>query len=214
MRRLLLVLLAVNVLLAVWFVLRPVQDREAVEVGERLMLVGESRELLVRPDASCLFVGPVQEERLLRDLRNLHPGWQDVVRSVPEQVRYRVYVAEDAFPTEQGADGGVSAVRRALQQAGLEDVESYQMVGGEFHGAVSFGLFAGLDNARRLLERLQESGIAAAMIEEPLFEEQRWLVELASNVPARALLAMENLLLTRPEMNIEQNLCEMFALRE
>lgn len=217
MRRVVGVLLAINALMAIWFVLRPSVMREVSGVEGKLVLVSEAQALQVRADAACLFVGPVSEDRLVRDLENLHDGWQEVVRSVPGEIRHRVYVTENELPAtpEDGAGIGLlAAVRTGLQDAALEDVESYQMVGGEFDGAVSFGLFAEQNNAQRLLERLQGNGIPALIVEEALYEEVVWLAELASNVPARALSAMENLLLTRPEMNIEENLCEMFALRE
>lgn len=211
------VLLAVNALMAIWFVLRPSMMREVSGVGGELVLVSEATALQVREDAACLFVGPVSEDRLVSDLKNLHGGWKEIVRSVPGEIRHRVYVTESEMPAapEDSADIGLLAsVRTRLQDAALEDVESYQMVGGEFDGAVSFGLFAEQNNAQRLRERLQGSGVPALIAEEALYEEVAWLAELASNVPARALSAMENLLLTRPEMNIEENLCEMFALRE
>ncbi|GFZ77862.1 hypothetical protein GCM10011403_21000 [Pseudohongiella nitratireducens] len=208
-------LLVGNLLLALWFVLRPGAPQESA--AGSLDTVGEVADLSVRPDAACLFVGPVQEERLVRDIRNIHSGWQMVTRSVPGEIRYRVYVmpvSVVAEAQESEADGLLAGVREMLQESGLDDVESYQMLNGQLAGAVSFGLFAERENAQRLLVRLIESGIEAQMTEEPRLNEQSWLAELASEVPSRALSAMENLLLTRPEMNIEQNLCEMFALRE
>ena len=218
MKRVAAALLVVNLLVALWFMLRP-SGMEADNHGDDLLrMVSEVPDLPVRSDATCLFVGPVREGRVVRDMRNLHSGWQEINRLVPGQVRYRVYVASGVMPVElsvapEGPDL-LSVVRMSLQETGLEDVESYLMGEGELAGSVSLGLFAELNNAQRLLLRLQDNGIEAEMAQEPLLQEQSWLAELASKVSPRVLSAMENLLLTRPEMRIEQNLCEMFALRE
>jgi len=218
MRRGAALLLVINLLLALWFLLRPSTPGDDVSDENRLHMVSEVSGLQIRPDANCLFVGPVREGRVVRDIRNLHSGWQEINRLVPGAVRYRVFISENAMPAELPGDAGesdlLSAVRLALEEASLGDVESYLMTEGEFAGSVSLGLFAELNNAERLLGRLQEGDIEAEMGRDPLLEEQPWLAELASNVPPRALSAMENLLLTRPEMRIEENLCEMFALRE
>jgi len=208
-------LLVANALVVLWFVLRPDGAGGELSAEEPLLMVSEVAGLQVRADAQCLFVGPVREARLVRDVRNLHSGWREVVRLVPGEVRYRVYALPgDAVDEAREGQSLLVGVRGLLQESGLDDVESYQMVDGELAGAVSFGLFAEQENAQRLLVRLNENGIAAEMREDPRLIEQPWLGELASNVPPRALSAMENLLLTRPEINIEQNLCEMFALRE
>lgn len=218
MRRIAGLLLLINLLLALWFLLRPSSPGDDVGDEDRLRMVSEVSGLQVRPDADCLFIGPVREGRVVRDIRNLHSGWQEINRLVPGQVRYRIYISESTIPDELPGVAGetdfLSVVRMALEEAELGDVESYLMGEGEFAGSVSLGLFAELSNAQRLLGRLRESGIEAEMAQDPLLQEQQWLAELASNVPPRALSAMENLLLARPEMRIEENLCEMFALRE
>lgn len=218
MRRIAGLLLFINLLLALWFLLRPSSPGDGVGDEDRLRMVNEVSGLRVRPDADCLFIGPVREGRVVRDIRNLHSGWQEINRLVPGQVRYRIYISESTIPDELPGVAGetdfLSVVRVALEEAELGDVESYLMGEGEFAGSVSLGLFAELSNAQRLLGRLRESGIEAEMAQDPLLQEQQWLAELASNVPPRALSAMENLLLARPEMRIEENLCEMFALRE
>lgn len=218
MRRVALALVVVNLLFALWFLLRPSGGQVGERDEPRLLAVSEVPGLKVRPDASCLFVGPVTEARVVRDLQNLHAGWQEINRVVPGELRYRVYVRGDdessgvAAPAEGQAL--LAVVRSSLQEVGLEDVESYLMGDGEFAGFVSLGLFAEQDNAQRLLSRLQENGVGAELAQDPQLLGQSWLVELSSNVPSRVLSAMENLILTRPDMRIEENLCEMFALRE
>lgn len=231
MRRLVLALLMANILYLLWAVLRPASTPTYIDEGNRFaeslaLLEDVDRALLVPvPDLEpvdvsareqsnrvCLALGPFDNESVLQEFASTHLAdrqWRIGTEELALSPLSRVYVP----PSDTGPQGAalLASVRDAISSAGY-DVDSYLVVGGDLDGAVSLGLFAGQDNARRVYQQITGLGIA---VETQTENRTRTLYSIVIagdedsdfiHESAAALQALD------AETGIAEKLCEMIAL--
>lgn len=218
MRKLALALLMLNILYALWTMLRPAPAAvvaDSPSTGEVLVLLEEiDQPVIAVPPAPavCAVLGPFANEADLRafaDAQLTGRDWQmDVdVQALPSM--YRVYVP----PPGPGLAGSelLASVRDAIVSADLT-IDSYLVVGGDLAGAVSLGLFAEPDNARRVYDQISGLGVAVEMQSEARARNLYSIVFRADEdsdfiqESAGALQVMD------AGSSITEKLCEMIAL--
>lgn len=219
MRRLVLALLMLNILFALWMVLRPVPDASDVagaqQFSEPLVLRGEiARPLRVveRQPAYCPALGPFASEDDVRAFADAHLTAQPWRIAIDEQALpplYRVFVP----PADAGPDGAalLVSVRGAIEASGL-DIDSYLVVDGDLDGAVSLGLFAGRGNAQSVYGQIEGLDLAVEMRTENRSRNLYSIVLTSyedSDFTHESVAALQAL---DAEAGITEKLCEMIAL--
>lgn len=173
-------LLAVNIFYAIWMLIRPasneLQDVVLLSVPPLHLVTGDAIDFPAQDEALlCVELGPFADEnssrafasRILAD--NL---WTLAPRELPEIVRHRAYVP--AVEGRANAQQQLDNVRAIIEEVGA-DIESYLIVAGDLHNAVSLGVFADLGNARRVQEVLAGQSIGVMIRDETRTRNEYWL---------------------------------------
>lgn len=223
--RLLLLLVAVNLLLLLWNLVRPtLNDSLAGDThGPAVPLVHVNElppEMLVRhplvsgksdPFRSCLMRGPFASRD---DAQSIMLGsgiafWVEARRQVMgDQPLYRAMIA----PSESLEEARVRLfeVKAAIERIG-GGVDTYLVTSGPIANAVSLGLFTQQSNALNVQGMLAGEGIEVAVETELRVEESYWVV--TNNAEAIDIVD-ENTGLRVFEVvsaELSENLCEMIA---
>lgn len=221
MRWLVLALLMLNILYALWAVLRPASAPTAHDAGgghrfvEPLVLVQEMDQpplVIERPPAVCLALGPFGRDDEARDFAAAHLAGRDWRISVDAQElppMHRVYLP----PPDAGPAGTalLVSVRDAIDAAGL-DIDSYLVVGGDLDGVVSLGLFAGQGNARNVYGQVAGLGLAVEMQTENRTRSRYSIVLAGDEDPDFIQESVVALQAWDAAAGITEKLCEMIAL--
>ncbi|MEX0739015.1 MAG: hypothetical protein WD071_06720 [Pseudohongiella sp.] len=220
MRTLLLALLMLNVLYALWSVLRPLPlpagSAAQARVGDSLVLLGEldhSPVLLAEQAPElCVALGPFASEAELQAFAAVHlpdQTWRVAVDQQSILPMYRVYVP----PPDAGLQGSawLASVREDIVSANL-DIDSYLVVGGDLDDAVSLGLFAEQRNARNVYDQIEGLGMAVRMQTESRAQNLYSIVMAGDEGSDFIQEIVAALQATSANASITEKLCEMIAL--
>lgn len=208
-------LLAVNVLYALWGVLRPTLD-EPHQLAQPLQRVtADPAPVSLAGDAlSCVELGPFTDEegsRVFASQLLVGSHWSVVSRSLPAAIRHRVYVP--AAPNRAAAQDRLAEVRGIINQVG-GGIDSYLVTSGELDNAVSLGVFAEMANAQRVQDLLADQPVEVKIRDESRAANQYWL-----RVSTDKMLDFSEKNDLEVEFQgviavLEQNVCETIAQRD
>lgn len=219
MRTLALALLMLNILYALWTVLRPAPELSGAaqprSYPESLVLLGELERPLVAVEpvpVYCPALGPFASESDLRAFADTHLSgrqWRMAIDEQPLPPMSRVYVP----PAGAGLAGAalLASVRDTINSAGL-DIDSYLVVGGDLDGVVSLGLFADQGNALSVYGQIEGLDLAVEMLAENRTRNLYSIVltdDEGSDFTEESIAALATL---DVDAGITEKLCEMIAL--
>ena len=216
MRRVLALLLAINLLIGLWLGLRAESVSEESEFlpasAARLELVSDLTPDVRESRERCAELGPFSNEDLLQELPALNESvWSLGTVVSGEQSLYRVYLGPAA--DRAGALVMLAEVRQRLEEAGL-NIDSYVVAEGVLDNAVSLGLFSNIDNAERVRDQLLQLGYDVQLEPETRRSEVLWLSAKLSDIPEGQLESWRPILAADGAISISENLCETIAHRK
>jgi hypothetical protein len=238
--RLVLFLLAGNVLIALWYLIVPyqVQDRtievkqnslihkrEIDEIVARLPEVefvatpeiqlsdnNDLTELPIESSDQCFMFGPFESEELLIELFG-GIEFEILARRVEDSDRpfYRAFTLASKSRAE--ALGALGVIRDAIERTGSQ-IDSYIVSSGPLENAISLGLFSEQVNALNVQRILGAQGVNVLVEPELRLLDQYWVVaEIGYYADfKRKIDEMPGVL--SPETNAIENLCETIAQAE
>lgn len=214
MKRLIWILLAGNVLLCAWLLLRAISAQ--VSSPELIAdLAPSTLQLIATPakdsaggtPVSCLQIGPFSQENIARRwlLENQLP---DVVTVRSEQLRPEQLsrVVMPGGETREAAQQALLALRDALQVADVR-LENYLVTTGSLENFISLGLFGDVNNALRIQSQLAALGFEAEIIPESRDVERIWLLVLSSVMTPDLAQKIATAVQKQPELGMSEILC-------
>lgn len=212
MRKAIAWLLAVNLLVLLWHLIRPqsASDVPVAVAGNRMALLAElpAGQLLARE--RCWLVGPLLPEmRLMLEDTLSEIGvarWQFLELGGEPQLLQRVYLVP---PESVAADVFVSELNAAVQLAGY-DIDSYLVADGVLAGNISLGLFADATNASRVHAQLEMLGYQPVIAPESRTVLRDWLQLWYQGLSEPVLQTLQDQI-RMMGLAITENLCETIA---
>lgn len=222
MRRLVLGLLALNVLTMLWLGLRegvagrqlPASDDGLPVTVAPLVLLAEVIAPGPRLVERCWWAGPFDDESRAESLAAVLEDrgvWRVVQMPYSTDTLHRVYLP--AEPGRQAALDLVAELRRASEAAGMS-MDSYIVSGGDLDNAISLGLFSDVRNALRVQTQVQALGYSPVIALEERQSSRFWLVIGVAAVSDNFLESMRAQMLDVTDFSVRENLCEMIAHQE
>lgn len=211
MRAAVLGLLAINLLVLLWHLLRPqTDDVRSVDLGgSELALLSELAADQLQAKERCWLVGPFLSDprEVLGELALVFDSARWQLNEFDEgQQLHRVYVSP---PESVAVSAFLSGLNEAIDTAGY-NIDSYIVADGVLAGSISLGLFADADNALRVHGQLQELGYdpVTALESRPVVREwlQLWYQDLEEQARQSLLALFDTMALA-----VTENLCETIA---
>ncbi|ALO47104.1 hypothetical protein [Pseudohongiella spirulinae] len=212
MRRAIVCLVAINLLVLLWHVIRPpsVVTGRVQEAGDELLLLAEMEAAQLKLRDRCWLAGPLAPG-YRADMDEVWPvidagRWLIVERNGDQQSLHRVYIAP---PESVPAGVFLTQLNDAIRDASY-NIDSYLVAEGVLAGNVSLGLFADMANAERVHAQLEVLGYEPVIAAESRSVAYEWLQIWYQDLEVRA----RQLLLERFDamaLAITENLCETIA---
>ena len=203
-RQILLLLLACNLLIALWYLVIPaavylpvsvsssdtilhrreldlqlqgIRDVSGTSVVESGTLVSEAAgELVVASAPRCLMLGPFESEQQPRFwFSDINVEFEVRVQRVQDTDAPLYRAYSPAVDGRSGAAMLLSEIREAIQRSGAQ-IDSYIVTSGALENAISLGLFGDQTNALNVQRILGELGINVLVESELRFINEYWIV--------------------------------------
>jgi hypothetical protein len=218
MRGLIWVLVAVNLLLVLWNLLRPesvrysqIPGRDDAAAG--LVLLSELQDVpFSRQVEQCLRIGPFSSESsagMWLELSDAAPF--STIFAVPASSQSLSRVVLSAEDNAEQAQQRLIELRTALDAAALQ-LDHYLVTSGELLNKISMGLFSAPENAARVQSQLAALGFAAEILPENRLVRNYWISMPASMVTDETLEKLGLLTSEQQGVSFSENLCETIAL--
>lgn len=212
MRKAIAWLLAVNILVLLWHLLRSQVENDApVPVaGSQVVLLSELEHAQLQSRERCWLVGPLAPDFsvVLEDVSSAVDSEHWLIRELAgdQQRLHRVYVVP---PAAVVAGVFLSELNAAIQAADY-NIDSYIVAEGNLAGSISLGLFADAANAARVHAQLEVLGYEPVTSAESRSTSRQWLQLWYQNIEdqvLQSLLARFNAM----GLAVTENLCETIA---